>query len=58
MNNIDSILTWVLKQNPSHIFYEKLGGRVLGEQSIEIGGSRYTEIAYGWENIKNILSHF
>ena len=58
VKNIDSMITWVLKQNPSRIFYEKLGGRVLGEQSIEIGGNRYTEIAYGWEDIKKILSHF
>ena len=58
VNSIDSMITWVLKQNPSCIFYEKLGGRSLGEQSIEIGGNRYTEIAYGWENIKNILSPF
>jgi ribosomal protein S18 acetylase RimI-like enzyme len=58
VNSIDSMITWVLKQNPSRKFYEKLGGRVIGEQSIEIGGDRYTEIAYGWENIKNIFSHF
>ncbi len=58
VNKINSMITWVLKENPSHRFYEKLGGIVLGEQSIEIGRDRYTEIAYGWENIKNILSHF
>jgi len=51
VNNIDSMITWVLKENPSRRFYEKLGGKILGEQSIEIGGIKYVEIAYGWENI-------
>ena len=54
-HGIDSMITWVLKQNPSSKFYEKLGGRILGAQSIEIEGERYTKIAYGWENIENIL---
>lgn len=58
LNNIYSMITWVLKENPSRRFYEKLGGKFLGEQSIEIGGIRYIEIAYGWENIEEILSKF
>jgi len=56
MNNIYSMITWVLKESPYRRFYEKLGGKFLGEQSIEIGGMRYIEIAYGWENIEVILS--
>ncbi len=55
LNNICSMITWVLKENPSRRFYEKLGGIILGEQSIEIGRMNYTEIAYGWENINKIL---
>ena len=58
LNNIYSMITWVLKENPSRRFYEKLGGKFLGEQFIEIGGIRYIEIAYGWENIEVILSKF
>ncbi|MFX1504295.1 MAG: GNAT family N-acetyltransferase [Promethearchaeota archaeon] len=57
-NDINSMITWVLKENPSRRFYEKLGGIVLGEQSIEIGGIRYIEIAYGWENIEAIPSKY
>jgi len=30
----------------------------LGEQFLEIGGRKYSEVAYGWENIKVILSNF
>jgi len=58
VKNIDSMITWVLKENPSRRFYEKLEGIFLGEQSVEIGGIKYIEVAYGWENIEFILSHF
>ncbi|MFX1501428.1 MAG: GNAT family N-acetyltransferase [Promethearchaeota archaeon] len=56
-NHVNSMITWVLKENPYRTFYEKLGGRILGEQSIEIGGMKYIEVAYGWENIEVILSN-
>jgi ribosomal protein S18 acetylase RimI-like enzyme len=55
-NDINNMITWVLKENPSRRFYEKLGGNILGEQSIEIGGLKYIEVAYGWENIEIIFS--
>lgn len=58
VNKVNSMITWVLKENPSRRFYEKLGGKFLGEQSVVIGGLRYIEIAYGWENIEYILLHF
>jgi len=58
LNNIHSMIAWVLKENPSCRFYEKLGGKFLGEQSIEIGGIKYIENAYGWENTEAILSKF
>ena len=56
VNKIESMITWVLKENPSRRFYEKLGGSLLGEQAIEIGGIRYIEVAYGWETIEVVLS--
>jgi GNAT superfamily N-acetyltransferase len=55
-NTITSMIVWVLKKNPYQRFYEKMGGQYIGEQSIEIGGKKYIEKAYGWENIKSILS--
>jgi len=57
-NNVRSMIIWVLKENPYCRFYEKLGGHYIGEQSIEIGGNRYIEKAYGWENIEtNLLDY-
>jgi len=46
-NKIKSMIVWVLKQNPYYRFYEKMGGQYIGEQSIEIGGKKYIEKAYG-----------
>ncbi|MGA1975935.1 MAG: GNAT family N-acetyltransferase [Conexivisphaerales archaeon] len=47
----DSMLLWVLADNPSRRFYEKLGGRNLRSQPIEIGGAKLQEVAYGWEDL-------
>ena len=43
-----SMLVWVFATNPGHRFYEALGGRYLGEQQFELGGTTMTEVAYGW----------
>jgi len=48
-----SMLVWVLKDNPARGFYEHLGGVYLREKSIEIGGARLTEVAYGWRKLEN-----
>ncbi|MFX0008025.1 MAG: GNAT family N-acetyltransferase [Promethearchaeota archaeon] len=56
-NKIKSMIVWVLKENPYYRFYEKMGGQYVGEQSIEIGGKKYIEKAYGWEDIIPILSN-
>ncbi len=48
----DSMLIWVLTQNPSRKFYEALGGQPLREKEIVIGGATLTEVAYGWLDIR------
>jgi hypothetical protein len=42
-------MLWVLADNPTRGFYEALGGRLLGEQPIQIGNDSLAEVAYGWE---------
>lgn len=43
-------ILWVLKDNvAARGFYERLGGRLGGEQSIEIAGRAWPEVAYVWE---------
>ena len=46
-----SMLVWVLKDNPSRGFYERLGGEYVTEKQIEIGAARLLEVAYGWRNL-------
>jgi hypothetical protein len=40
---------WVLAENPAKKFYEKMGGRYIMQQEIEIGDKKFIESAYGWE---------
>jgi ribosomal protein S18 acetylase RimI-like enzyme len=52
---LNSALVWVLADNkPAVTFYERLGGKLLGEQMIEIGGESLRELAYGWEDLRTI----
>ncbi|MDE0219163.1 MAG: GNAT family N-acetyltransferase [Spirochaetaceae bacterium] len=46
-----SMLTWVLTDNPSRNFYEALGGAEVRVETITIGGTELTEVAYGWSDI-------
>ncbi len=53
---IMSLYLDVLKENqPSRAIYEHLGGKLLGEHTIEIGKNDVTgtaaEVSYGWPNI-------
>ena len=44
------MLVWVLKENPKgRGFYEHLGGVLLGEREIELGGAKLWEVAYGFD---------
>ena len=54
-SNIKSMIVWVLKQSPYRKFYEKLGGKYLGEKTLDYGGVDYVAIAYGWNDISPIL---
>ena len=51
----DSMLVWVLAQNPACGFYEALGGQVITEKSVTMGGKALIEVAYGWENISQLI---
>lgn len=53
---VDSMLVWVLKENPARGFYENLGGVFLRETTIEIGGKALLEVAYGWRDLSRFQS--
>jgi hypothetical protein len=47
---------WVLEANaPARRFYETLGGALVRDQPIEIGGVIFTEVAYGWPDLDVLL---
>ena len=53
--DIQSMLVWVLKENLSSGFYEKLGGKVIDEKHITIAGKQIPELAYEWRDVRRIL---
>lgn len=51
---VESLLIWVIAENPYRKFYESLGGEVVQEKTKEIGGKMISEVAYGWKKIHNL----
>lgn len=51
-----SMLLWVLEDNPSRRFYEALGGVQVKQETISIGGAELVEIAYGWPDISPLTT--
>ena len=52
---MNSLVVWVLKDNPYRSFYEGLGGVLTGEKQTEIGGTTLLEVAYEWADIRQGL---
>lgn len=53
--NYQSILVWVLSNNPSIAFYESLNPVKEGTTEVEIGKEIYEEIAFGWKDIDSLI---
>lgn len=49
--NLMPALLWVLADNPSRFFYERLGGQRAGERDDKLGDKSHREIAYGWSSV-------
>ncbi len=43
------LMLWVLEQNRTLGFYQRLGGVTVGRKTIEIGGAALEELALGWK---------
>ncbi len=50
----ETMLVWVLAENPACRFYAALGGVPVREKQITIGGTSLTEVAYGWSDTRAI----
>jgi ribosomal protein S18 acetylase RimI-like enzyme len=47
-NGHDSMIVWVLTDNPNLGFYPRLGGWLHGKKTIRVGGHKVEETAYTW----------
>ena len=52
---LESMLVWVLAENPACRFYESLGGQPVKTDQEEIGGKLLKLISYGWKDIRTLL---
>jgi GNAT superfamily N-acetyltransferase len=50
-----SAFVWVLRNNPSRWFYERLGGRPAAESTITVGGAPVAQMAYVWSPIDKLV---
>jgi len=55
-SGLKSVMLWTLAVNPYRGFFEVLGGQVISEETIEIGGSRLVQVAYGWSDVSELAA--
>ena len=51
----ETLLVWVLDQNPSRFFYSALGGVVGITRNGSVGGKKIRELGYCWSDIDQLL---
>jgi ribosomal protein S18 acetylase RimI-like enzyme len=51
-----SVFVWVLSQNPSRWFYERLGGVRAVEGSVSVGGQQQPQTAFVWDPIDRLTT--
>jgi ribosomal protein S18 acetylase RimI-like enzyme len=47
--NVETLLIWVMAENPYRAFYESLGGKAVREKTVEVGGKIILDVGYGWK---------
>lgn len=50
-----SLIIWVLADNPAVGFYEAMGGKKIAQQRIDIGEQSLMEFAYGWKDLEALI---
>ncbi|HEY6432028.1 MAG TPA: GNAT family N-acetyltransferase [Acetobacteraceae bacterium] len=51
-----SAYLWVLRENPSRWFYQRLGGRAVAESMVRVGGRAVPQTAFVWDPIERLLA--
>ncbi|HML13284.1 MAG TPA: GNAT family N-acetyltransferase [Xanthobacteraceae bacterium] len=50
-----SLCLWVLENNAiARLFYERLGGAIVGEKAEVDDGHAFREVAYGWDSLESL----
>jgi ribosomal protein S18 acetylase RimI-like enzyme len=52
----NSAIVWVLRDNPSRFFYERLGGRRVAYKTLTVGSAPVEALAYGWSHLPAFLA--
>lgn len=50
-----SAFAWVLRDNPSTFFYERLGGKRVAASTTRVGGSDIPQTAFVWDPIERLI---
>ena len=50
-----SAIIWVLRDNPSRFFYQRLGGREVQHKVFTVGGKRIGAAGYAWRDLRRFL---
>jgi len=48
-------LLWVLRDNPSRYFYERVGGKMVAERQEQLWGCVTEQICYGWSDLTQAI---
>ncbi len=51
-----SAFLWVLTDNPSRWFYQRIGGRPVAEGSVQVAGTKLKQTAYAWDPIDRLTA--
>jgi hypothetical protein len=51
-----SVMLWVLEDNPTRWFYQRLGGRPSAREAIPFAGERVEQMAFVWDPIDSLLA--
>jgi hypothetical protein len=51
-----SVFLWVLRDNPSRWFYQRLGGKPAAEAAIQFAGRQVVQTAFVWDPIERLLT--
>jgi ribosomal protein S18 acetylase RimI-like enzyme len=50
-----SLYVWVLSENPSRYFYQRLGGKCVAQGTTHVGGEPFAQSAFAWDPIETLL---